>query len=192
MQLDLAIQKLLDGNKRYMESKQIHPNQDIIHRAETVNIQNPFALVITCSDSRVSPEILFDQGLGDLFVVRIAGNILNEHVIGTIEYAVKYLNIPLILVLGHENCAAIDTTLQNIKTHSCMDKIFETLNQNIGQIDKNHEDVLNIAIKKNVSAVICQLKSLSNIVLESANNNDLRILGGYYSLRTGKVDIIVN
>ena len=190
MRADLALQELLEGNRRFVESRSIYPNQDIDHRRKIVETQQTFAVVVTCSDSRVPPEIIFDQGLGDLFVIRIAGNILNKHIIGSIEYAVKYVNVPLIMILGHENCAAVDITLKNIVTDSCIDNVFETIRQNIGEIDLSQEDILNIAIKKNVDTVINDLKSSSIIISELVNDDKVKVVGAYYDFKSGIVDII--
>ncbi|HBH17963.1 MAG TPA: carbonic anhydrase [Cyanobacteria bacterium UBA9579] len=190
MNADLALQELLCGNKRFVELKSIHPHQNDVRRKSTVDLQQPIAVVVTCSDSRVPPEIILDQGLGDLFVVRIAGNILNKHVIGSIEYAVKYVDVPLIMVIGHENCAAIDVTLKNISTQCCMDNVLETIRQNVGDIDPNQHDALNIAIKKNVNAVINNLKASSPTILQLINDNKVKLVGAYYHFTSGIVDII--
>jgi len=190
MNADLALQELLCGNKRFVELKSIHPHQNDVRRKSTVDLQQPIAVIVTCSDSRVPPEIILDQGLGDLFVVRIAGNILNKHVIGSIEYAVKYVDVPLIMVIGHENCAAIDVTLKNISTQCCMDNVLETIRQNIGDIDPNHHDALNIAIKKNVNAVINNLKASSPTISQLINDDKVKLVGAYYHFTSGKVDII--
>ena len=96
-----ALQRLMEGNARYVAGQSIHPDQTTERRAALAGGQAPFAIVLTCSDSRVSPELFFDQGLGDLFVIRNAGNVLDDHVIGSMEYAVEHLHVPLIIVVGH-------------------------------------------------------------------------------------------
>ena len=190
MSAELALQQLLNGNKRFITDKSLHPNQDIKRRSELKKGQNPVALILSCYDSRITPEIIFDQGLGDLFILRTAGNVLNTHIIGSIEYAVKYLQIPLVMVLGHEDCAAIDFAMKNINTDSNIDDVVNTIRQNIGQIDMDQENFLDIAAKKNVQVVIDQLKSLSPIIFRLINAKQLKIVGGYYNLKSGKVDII--
>lgn len=106
-----ALARLRDGNARYQAFRQSHPRLDPEWRAELATGQNPFAAVLGCADSRVPPELIFDQGLGDLFVVRVAGNVLDETVVGSLEFAVDRLNVPLVLVLGHERCGAVTAAL---------------------------------------------------------------------------------
>src|SRR5262249_39949150 len=108
---DEALAKLMDGNKRYASSHSLHPHQSAGRRHELEATQHPFACILSCSDSRVPPEVVFDEGLGDLFVVRVAGNIVDSAVTGSIEYAVEHLGTPLVLVMGHEKCGAVQATL---------------------------------------------------------------------------------
>ena len=108
---DAALARLLEGNARYVESRAARPDQTPERRAEVATVQHPFALVLGCADSRVPPEIVFDQGLGDLFVIRVAGNVLDDQVLASIEYGVEHLHIPLVIVLGHERCGAVVATI---------------------------------------------------------------------------------
>jgi carbonic anhydrase len=101
----------MSGNERYVSSKQTHPHQTPEYRADLTRGQHPFAVILGCSDSRVSPEVIFDQGLGDIFVVRVAGNIVNDIVLASIEYAVAHLHTPLVMVLGHSECGAVGATV---------------------------------------------------------------------------------
>lgn len=190
MQKELAIRTLLDGNARFAANKCIHPNMDFERRFRTLESQKPFTLVITCFDSRVAPEIIFDQGIGDLLVMRSPGHVINEDTIGAAEYAVSYLNVPLIVVLGHENCAAVDTAIKNTKTTSGMDKITETLRNNIGYIDPNSPNALDEATKKNVKTVCNQLNNSSKILSSAVKQKKLEITGMYYHLKTGNAEII--
>ena len=102
-----AMEKLMDGNDRFVQGKSIHPHESADYRASLAKEQHPFATVLTCSDSRVTPVLIFDQGIGDLFVIRVAGNVIDEDVAGSIEYAVDHLGAKLLVVLGHENCGAV-------------------------------------------------------------------------------------
>ncbi|WP_072686861.1 carbonic anhydrase [Rhodococcus marinonascens] len=106
-----AWKSLRQGNERFVNGKSIHPSQGIADRAKLVNEQHPTAVLFGCGDSRVAAEIIFDQGLGDMFVVRTAGHVLDDSVLGSIEYAVEILNVPLIVVLGHDGCGAVKATL---------------------------------------------------------------------------------
>src|SRR6185436_20857791 len=112
---DDALQELLAGNERFVTGARIHPHQDAERRAAVAGSQRPFAVVFGCSDSRLAAEIIFDRGLGDLFVVRTAGHIIGPEVLGTIEYAVGVLGTPLIAVLGHDSCGAIAATLDALQ-----------------------------------------------------------------------------
>ena len=103
---------LVEGNDRFVEDCPLHPSQGIPRRTELVNGQHPTAVLFGCGDSRVAAEIIFDQGLGDMFVVRTAGHVIDSSVLGSIEYAVGILNVPLIVVLGHDSCGAVDATLE--------------------------------------------------------------------------------
>ena len=109
-----AISKLKEGNGRYTSGSAQHPGQTAERRAELANTQHPFATIVDCSDSRVPPEIVFDQGLGDLFIFRVAGNVIDDHGLGSIEYAVDHLGVRLILVLGHQRCGAVDAARETI------------------------------------------------------------------------------
>jgi carbonic anhydrase len=102
-----ALQRLMDGNARYVAGKSVRPNQDAERRASLAGGQHPFATILACADSRVGPELIFDQGLGDLFVIRVAGNVVDEVVLASIEYSVIHLGSPLVMVLGHERCGAV-------------------------------------------------------------------------------------
>src|SRR5207237_5372942 len=104
---DQALSRLVAGNQRFVAHKPTHPHEDLARRHDLAGSQHPFAVVLSCSDSRLPPELVFDQGLGDLFVIRVAGNITDAAVIGSIEYAVEHLHAPLIVVLGHEKCGAV-------------------------------------------------------------------------------------
>ena len=102
-----ALSALLEGNQRFVTGESIHPHESADYRASLANEQHPFATVLTCSDSRVTPVLIFDQGIGDLFVIRVAGNVIDDDVAGSIEYAVDHLDARLLVILGHENCGAI-------------------------------------------------------------------------------------
>ena len=112
-----AWSRLLEGNSRFVQGDVLHPDQGASHRAELSAAQFPCAVLFGCSDSRVAAEIVFDQGLGDLFVVRVAGNIINDHILGSIEYAVDHLHSPLVMVMGHSSCGAITAVSQGVKLH---------------------------------------------------------------------------
>ena len=113
----VALDRLMAGNQRFVDAQMQHPDQDPEHRLRLAQGQQPFATILTCSDSRLPPELLFDQGLGDLFVARVAGNIVDAALLGSVEYAVGHLGTPLIVVIGHEKCGAVAATLESIQHH---------------------------------------------------------------------------
>lgn len=121
------MQKLIDGNKRYVEGKFIHPNQSAERRMELSKDQNPFAVILSCSDSRVPPEIIFDQGIGDLFIIRVAGNIISNEVLGSIEYAVEHLDVGLVVVLGHERCGVVSAAVAGGEVHKHISSLVEAI-----------------------------------------------------------------
>ena len=127
MHYDEALKRLLAGNSRYAAMRQQYPNQSTTHREQLVESQNPFAAILSCSDSRVPSELIFDQGLGDLFIVRTAGHVVNDLVIASIEYAVFALRVPLVMVVGHRNCGAVTSVVQGQALPGHMAQLAETL-----------------------------------------------------------------
>src|SRR5688572_4328071 len=128
-----ALTALKDGNTRYIAGKPIHPNQDAARRTTVAKGQNPFATVLTCSDSRVPVELLFDQGLGDTFVVRVAGNVSDTDEVGSIEYGVGHLNTPLLVVMGHTSCGAVKAVLEGLQVHGSIPALVDNITPAIAQ-----------------------------------------------------------
>src|SRR3990167_2735956 len=144
----IAIERLLNGNKRYAEDNLEHPNRTSIRREAIVARQTPYAVILGCADSRVSPEIIFDEGVGDLFVVRVAGNILGPLELDSIEYAALYLHSSIILVMGHENCGAVYAVIHDQTKE--IESILEHIAPSIEEAKKNQEkDLLTASIKRN-------------------------------------------
>jgi carbonic anhydrase len=121
------LKKLSDGNTRFVTSHMIHPNISDIRRTEVAQGQKPFAVILTCSDSRVPPEIIFDQGLGDLFVIRTAGEVVDDIAIASIEYAIEHLGVKLIVVMGHQKCGAVDAAVKGGKFTLHIDQLVEEI-----------------------------------------------------------------
>jgi len=166
-----ALKRLLDGNKRYVHEESEHPNRDRERRFATAKGQNPFAVILGCADSRVPAEVLFDAGIGDLFVVRVAGNVLGPIELASIRFATEQLGVKLVFVLGHENCGAIDAVL-NKKSH--------LIAPIADLIEIGTSTILEDAVKTNIKHIVDQL----------TEEIDATALGGYYSLETGKVGLI--
>ncbi len=187
--------RLMNGNKLYMAGKSRHPHQTLARRQEVANGQKPFAVILGCSDSRVPPEILFDQGLGDLFVVRVAGNVVDNAVEGSIEYAVEELGVPLIMVLGHEKCGAVTAAVDVVKKGGQLpgeiDTIVNTIKPAVERVKGNPGDLLENAIDANVLMVVEKLKASQPIIAKFVQKGQLKVSGAKYELKSGVVRILV-
>ena len=186
-----AISKLKEGNGRYTSGNLQHPGQTAGRRMELATSQHPFAIIVSCSDSRVPPEIVFDQGLGDLFIVRVAGNVINEEGLGSIEYSVDHLGTRLILVLGHQSCGAIKAARETIAAKGKAPGHIESLVMAIKPaVEATAKDDLDTTIKANVKRVVETLRSSTPILKAKVDSGDIRVIGGYYSLDTGAVSFL--
>lgn len=191
--------RLSEGNKRFLSGESHIP--DLINhdrRSALVTEQKPFAVVLGCSDSRVPAEIIFDQGLGDLFVIRIAGNIVAPSQIGSVEFAVEYFGTPLVVILGHSNCGAVEATINEFsnktgKTSKNLLSIVSRIRPSVESVlrsakDESQETLLRKAIRANISASAENLRHGSEIIQNLVDSNQLLIVGAEYSLETGEVD----
>jgi carbonic anhydrase len=190
---DDAMRLLKEGNARYVDGKLLHPRQDRARRALTVaQGQHPLAVVLTCSDSRVPAEIIFDQGIGDLFVVRVAGNVAATDEIGSIEYAVDHLAVPVVVVLGHTHCGAVTAVLEDAKLPPNIANLVEPIKP---AVDKAREanpqaakDVLlKAAITDNVWQAMEDMLRLSPIIRERVKDGRAKLVGALYDLDSGQV-----
>jgi len=191
---DEALARLMAGNARYTSQRVRRPNQTGRRRVEVAAGQHPFAIVLGCADSRVPPEIVFDQGLGDLFVVRVAGNIADDAEVASFEYAVEHLGPRLILVLGHEQCGAVAAAVEAVEKGGEVPGHLGTL---LGPIRPAVErargrggDLLDNAVRANVESVVERLKASEPVLAAAAKAGRLKIVGGRYDLRSGRVDLI--
>ncbi len=189
---DAALKRLMEGNARYVDG--VARRHDFQHEREAlVGGQNPFAAVLSCADSRIAPEYAFDSGRGDLFVCRVAGNFASDEVIASLEYAVAVLNTPLILVLGHDNCGAVDATIKSLKDGKEPPGHIPSLVAAIAPAVKAVSqlgNVLDNAIRQNVVDNVAKLKSAAPILGAAVEQNKLKVAGGIYRLKTGKVDLL--
>jgi carbonic anhydrase len=188
-----AARILKEGNGRYVEGKPQHPHQDRERRALTAGQgQHPLATVLTCSDSRVPPEILFDQGIGDLFVVRVAGNVAATDEIGSIEYAVDHLGTPLVVVLGHSHCGAVTAVVDGDKLPPNIAALVEPIRPAVAKARENNPDaskevLLNAAIQDNVWQAIADMLRQSPIIREKVRDGRVRVVGALYEIDSGQV-----
>ena len=185
-----ALQRLLDGNKRYIAQKPIHPNQTVYRRKEITEGQKPFAIILSCSDSRVPPEIIFDQGLGDIFVIRVAGNVLDKTVLASAEYAVEHLDVPLLMVLGHSRCGAVSAAVSGHAHTRHIGNLVKIIAPAVKKAQKMDGDLTENAIKVNIEMVLAKLKEKSPIIALLAESVKLKIIGAFYDLESGKIDIL--
>lgn len=184
------LKKLIEGNERFVGSKMFHQNQSAERREEVAKGQHPIAVIVSCSDSRVPPEIIFDQGLGDLFVIRSAGNLVDDIGLGSIEYAVEHLGVQLIIVLGHERCGAVSAAVQGGEAPGHIAKLIEEIKPAVEKAKKQSGDLLDNAVLSNINMVVKQLQHSEPILKEFVHSKKLIIVGARYDLDDGVVTII--
>lgn len=183
-------ERLQQGNGRYVNSTTVCHEDWTAKRAALVDNQKPFAVIISCSDSRVPPEVIFDQTLGHLFIVRVAGNIVDDFAIGSIEYGVSVLGAKLILVLGHAGCGAVDAALKGMKFDNHIQEVLDDIQPAVAAIKGLPGNPLELAIKQNIRNVEETLKTSKPVLAKLFENGSLKIEGGYYHLDTGKVEFL--
>jgi len=189
---DMVIQSLKDGNKRFMSNNLTKRDHSAMVRDAALG-QYPKAVILSCLDSRVPVEDIFDKGIGDLFVGRVAGNIVNPDLLGSMEYGCKVSGAKLILVLGHQSCGAVKSAIDNVKLGNItelLSKIKPAIDDSkdfSGEKTSKNKDYVDYVAKKNVEVVIENIKSGSPILKEMADKGEIRIIGAYYDLTTGEV-----
>ncbi|MDP1844323.1 MAG: carbonic anhydrase [Sediminibacterium sp.] len=188
---ETPLERLMNGNIRFANAKSIHPDESLERLKSVVKEQHPFAIIVCCSDSRVSPELLFDQGVGDIFTIRTAGNIIGNVELGSIEYAVEHLNVKLIMIMGHESCGAVDAFVKGGVAPGHIKDIIDSLKAEIEikAIAANDPNRLDDCVIANVLHGIKQLKMQSNIISEKLENKELEIVGARYDLHNFNVKI---
>ena len=183
---DKALQELLEGNERFVKAKRRNPNQTHSRLVEVAKGQKPFASILGCADSRVPSEIVFDQGLGDLFVCRVAGNIATTEEIGSLEFGSLVLGSKVIVVVGHERCGAVDAALKGAEVPGQIGSLLEAIKPSVESSKEQSGDKLENACKANVLAQVKKLKS-SPVLSKLIDEEKLKIVGAYYDLDTGKI-----
>jgi len=185
-----ALKKLMAGNQRYMEQKRTFPDQARSRIVEVAQGQHPFATILACSDSRVAPEIIFDQGLGDLFDIRVAGNFLDDVVLGNIEYATLELGVPLLVILGHERCGVVKAALDGKALPGHLSTLVAAIKPVVDSTKGQTGDAWDNAVRANVKMNVNKLQSSSPILAEAVKAGKLKVVGARYDLDSGKVEII--
>ena len=190
---DEALQRLLAGNQRYVAGQSTHPNATVGYRAALAEGQKPFAMILGCVDSRVPPELIFDCGLGDLFVIRTAGQVIDRAVMGSLEFGVAELHIPLLVVLGHAKCGAVIATIETLlhygRAEADIQTLVEAVRPAVTQAQGQPGDLLDNAVRANIGLNIRRLKD-SPLLAEAAHHGTLKIIGAHYALETGVVEIL--
>lgn len=187
---DAALQRLLDGNRRFVEQKAKHPDQSRDRLQAVAQKQYPFATLLSCADSRVAPEILFDEGIGDLFDIRVAGNIVTDEVLGSLEYAAVVLGAPLIMVLGHERCGAVTAAVQGEKLPGHIGSFVKAITPAVRRVKGQSGDPVENAVVANVGYQVEQIKQNSRLLAQRILEGKLKIVGGRYDLDVGEVSVI--
>jgi carbonic anhydrase len=189
-----ALQRLLNGNLRYVANYLQSPGQHAERRTQVAEGQNPFAAILCCADSRVPPEIIFDQGLGDLFVVRVAGNVVDDEILGSLEYAVEHLGVKLILVLGHERCGAVRAALESRVTGGHADgnlgRLIHSLQPAIDAADVTVGNVWDVVINANAQLTAQTLAKTGPFLHEAVKKGELQVTAARYDLNTGLVSLL--
>lgn len=187
-----ALARLKEGNQRFMDETPRHLHEKASWRSLLVETQKPFATVVGCSDSRVPPELIFDVGFGDLFTIRLAGNIIAEDVVGSLQYAARHLQTRLIVILGHEGCGAVAATLEEIQNKAKEPKHIESLIKSIKpgleqlDLELDRDALLRAAVEANVRWSMRQLYALPE-AKRALQENKLTLVGAVYELKTGRV-----
>jgi carbonic anhydrase len=177
------------GNERHVSAKYTHPHETATYRQGLTAGQHPQASVLTCADSRVAPEIIFDQGLGDLFDVRVAGNVAGDDEIASLEYAAEHLHTPVIVVMGHQKCGAVSAAVEGGGGEAAghLSAIVKPISLAVEKAKKLQGDVVENSVRINVENVVAELRTSKPILSELVSQGKLTIVGAVYSLDTGKV-----
>jgi carbonic anhydrase len=190
---DAALERLRKGNARYVEGVSLR--HDFRHEREALaGGQNPYAAILSCADSRIAPEYAFDSGRGDLFVCRVAGNFANDESIASLEYAVAVLGVPLIMVLGHDSCGAVDAAIKSLKDNTTLPGHMPSLVAGVAPavkaVSQQAGDALGNAIRQNVIDNVAKLGSATPILSAAVEQKKLKVVGGIYRLKDGRVDMV--
>lgn len=192
-----AWRALVEGNQNFVSGTPAHPRQDADVRRALVNKQKPFAALFGCSDSRLAAEMIFDVGLGDLFVVRNAGQVIAETILGSLEFAVEVLNVPLILVLGHDECGAVRAAmdaasgrleLEGEFIHNLVDRIMPTLERSHALGETSIDDITS----RHVADTIQELLERSKVISDAVKTGKLAVVGANYKLELGEIHMVVS
>jgi carbonic anhydrase len=191
---DQALRRLLDGNERFVAHQERNPDRGPEVRLQVAKEQHPFAVIIGCADSRVPPEILFDEGLGDLFVIRNAGNIVDLMALASVEYGVAHLGTPLVLVLGHERCGVITAAVavaregQEVQGH--LWSLIDAVRPALEKAGNARGDVVDKAVRAHVQIQVERLRRADPVVSRAVKTGAVRVVGARYDIDRGRVEVL--
>ncbi|WP_277522597.1 carbonic anhydrase [Arthrobacter sp. ES3-54] len=189
-----AWQRLLEGNARFVSGEALHPNQGVERRSELVDTQHPFAVIFGCADSRLAAEIIFDLGLGDAFVVRTAGHVLDDAVLGSLEYAVSVLGVPLIVVLGHDNCGAVTATKDAVRTGDMPPRfirdLVERITPSVLASLRDDKTEVNDMVIEHARQTVDRLLESSQVIASAVKDSSTAVLGVAYRLEEGRAQLV--
>lgn len=185
---DDALRRLQEGNARYVKGESMHAHNDPARRDALVSGQAPYACILGCADSRVPPELVFDAGLGDVFVIRVAGNIFSDEISGSIEYAVEHLGVQLVVVLGHQSCGAVGATLQGMEAPGDIKVLVEAIKPAVEEAKGLDGDTLEHAVRLNARNVARELLRDEPVLAAARRAGKMRVLPAYYRLDDGSVE----
>ncbi|MFD0704588.1 carbonic anhydrase [Alloscardovia venturai] len=183
--------RMLEGNKRFARGEAAHPWQDQATRESLLEGQNPSAAVLTCADSRVAPEIIFDEGLGDLFTVRSAGGVLDQAILNSLEYAVSQLHVSVLVVMSHEKCGLLEAALTSAKTGKAPKSLEYAISQTHSTVEAAQDADSQADVERiHISTLIMQLVERSEIIAEALAKEELKIVGARYIMSNGLVEVL--
>ena len=194
-----ALEILLEGNKRFVNGASIHPNRCEETRKNLESAQNPYAVILSCSDSRVPVEIIFDVGFGEVFVVRTAGHTLSQEVMGSIEYAVQELGVKLVMILGHNNCGAVKSAVKTYSdedlrgagnVQSILEHIYPAVKKTCSCCDIESNNFIDEAVKSNVRYQVSELIKKDRYIAALLKFDQIKVVGAYYDIAASTIELL--
>ena len=182
-----ALAELTAGNAHHVAHRYQHPHETLERQRELASGQSPHAEILSCADSRVPPELIFDQGLGDLFIIRVAGNVVSDTELGSLEYGAEHLHVPLLVVLGHQHCGAVTAAVEGGEAEGHIAALVNLLRPAVEKTQGMPGDHVENAVKANVEMVVKQLRTSTPVLAKLVSEGKLKVVGAVYSLDTGKV-----
>jgi len=186
---DAALKLLMDGNKRFTSGKNSRPNQSLANLRAVSKSQKPFAAILGCADSRVPSEIIFDRGFGDLFICRVAGNVVTAEETGSLEFGTLVLGAKVLLVMGHKKCGAVDAAIKGAQVPGQIASLLDAIKPGIAKLDSKKADQLEAGVKANVVYQVQKIQE-SPVISKLVADGQLKVVGGYFDFDSGKISLL--